>query len=356
VADPARPDPAAPAPPASAPNSGTPTAWSANTRPTVAARTAFEYRSPKASIQRSARGLRACASWARRTIWAGVESAAPDRASTTMAPSWLAAPPGRRSPAPTANGRASPVTCSVLTSARPCTTVPSTGSRCPGRTRHRSPRATRAAGTSRSDRRSGPPPEGSRSTSVAAAGVEPSSAARSPRAVAEMRSSRRWAAAKRARSRAPSAGAPRYTVPRAARVMRTCTSIRSDASPRRSSGTADADRMPHEPASAARPRAPRPAASRARCAARSPPAAATAGTEWLTAEASSSAPARASAPRTARYTALPSSPRSALQHPVCPCPWLPCPWLPCPCACPWLPCPWLPCSCACPWLPWPWLP
>ena len=69
---------------------------------------------------------------------AGVDSAAAAVAASTSTPSWLRAPAGSHAPGRARAGAASPVTCSLLTSASPHTTSPSSATcrRAPPRRSH----------------------------------------------------------------------------------------------------------------------------------------------------------------------------------------------------------------------------
>jgi len=90
------------------------------------------------------------ASWASRTsrvIRATSESAAEPRASITIAPAPLIAPPSTRSPTTRSTASGSPVRSDSSQAVAPSRIVPSTGMRPPGLTRSTSPFRTAASGT-----------------------------------------------------------------------------------------------------------------------------------------------------------------------------------------------------------------
>ena len=106
------------------------------------------------------------------TIWASIVSLPTRRARMTKLPDWLRVPPLTLSPGVFSTGTGSPVSIDSSTVLRPSCTTPSTGIWSPGRTRRRSPTATRSRATSSS--------EPSSRTRRAVFGASPSSALIAP--------------------------------------------------------------------------------------------------------------------------------------------------------------------------------
>ncbi len=105
-------------------------------------------------------------------------------ATTTSAPVWLSVPPMTLSPLALVTGMDSPVTMDSSSDERPSSTVPSTGTFSPGRTRNRSPTPTRLRLTSSSS------PFASRRRAVL--GARRRSALIAPEVRSRARSSRSW--------------------------------------------------------------------------------------------------------------------------------------------------------------------
>ena len=122
-----------------------------------------------------------CASATIRTIWASSVSAPTRSAVMTKLPVALTVPPMTRLPGAFSTGIDSPVSIDSSTALVPSTTVPSTGTFSPGRTRRRSPGRTASSGTSSSR------PWASRR---AVRGARPSRARRAPPVAWRARSSR----------------------------------------------------------------------------------------------------------------------------------------------------------------------
>ena len=81
-----------------------------------------------------------------RTIWASTVSAPTRSARITRPPVPLTVPPITRSPGPFSTGIGSPLIIDSSTALAPSTTMPSTGTFSPGRTRSRSPGTTCSSG------------------------------------------------------------------------------------------------------------------------------------------------------------------------------------------------------------------
>ena len=86
-----------------------------------------------------------CASATNATIWASIVPAPTLSARITNEPVPFTVPPISRSPGCLATGMDSPVTIDSSTALLPSSTVPSTGTPAPGRTRRRSPGCTSAS-------------------------------------------------------------------------------------------------------------------------------------------------------------------------------------------------------------------
>ncbi len=84
-----------------------------------------------------------------RMIRDSMVSAPTDTASITKAPVWFTVPPITRSPACFSTGKGSPVTIDSSIQLEPSATLPSTGTRSPGRSSSKSPGRTSATGISR---------------------------------------------------------------------------------------------------------------------------------------------------------------------------------------------------------------
>ena len=95
-----------------------------------------------------ARLLCACATIC--TIWASIVSRPTLSARMTKLPVWFMVPPMTFAPASLVSGMDSPVTMDSSSALRPSSSVPSTGTLCPGLTRRRSPTTIASTATSSS--------------------------------------------------------------------------------------------------------------------------------------------------------------------------------------------------------------
>ncbi len=115
----------------------------------------------QAATRSASRWMGARLRWASptiRTIWASRVSLPTRSAIITKLLLPLTVPAVTRSPGPFSTGIGSPVSIDSSTALWPATTVPSTGTFSPGRTRRRSPGSMAASGTSRSALAAGPEP------------------------------------------------------------------------------------------------------------------------------------------------------------------------------------------------------